>query len=152
MDATPRIEPAGPIVATPAVVAVVRPLDPNVAVLRAAAERALATGSQLLVLGTLEPMIADWVDGIDVAGPTLQAAHSELFCTCVEQLYDQPVQWGVHVQWGRLAPEVLRLAEQVPVVAVLRGQRRRDSFLRRTRRRITGRIDRLLGSLDVQAV
>jgi hypothetical protein len=149
MDATPRIEPIGSLVGTRAVVAVVRPLNPNVAVLRAAAELALRRGTQLLIVGTLDPMIADWVDGVDVAGPTLQAAHGELFATCVEHLFDRPLVWAVHVLWGRVAGEVVRLSEQIEVVGVVRGQRRRDTVLRRLRRRLTGSLDGLLGPLDV---
>jgi hypothetical protein len=137
---------------TRAVVALVRPCRPNVAVVTAAADLAARHGAALLVLGTLDPLTCDWVDGVDIAGPMLSAAHGELFATCVETLWDRSLVWGVEVLWGRVAAETVSLAERVDVVRVVRGQRHSDTVWRRLRRRLSGRLDDMLRELDIIAV
>jgi len=134
---------------TRAVVALVRPCTPNRAVLAAAADLAASHGCALLVLGTLERMATDWIDGVDVAGPMLETAHGELFAACVEELWDRELVWGVNVLWGRVSTEMLDLSGRIDVVRVVHGRRGSPTLLRRLRRRITGRIERVLADLDL---
>jgi len=151
-DAVPRVDAPRAATRTRAVVALARPCTPNAAVIRAGADLAARHRVPLLVLGVLEPLLTDWVDGVDVSGPMLEAAHGELFAACVETLWERDLVWGVDVAWGRVSAAALNLAGRVDVVRMVCGQRRADTLLRRLRRRITGRLRTALADVDLVVV
>jgi K+-sensing histidine kinase KdpD len=132
-------------VANRVVIAAVRPFAPNLNVIAAAADIAVAERADLLVLATMTPVVTDWVNIIPNDGHALEAAQAELFADCVELLYTRELAWGVQVLWGHLVSEINGLGRQHDVRTVVLGQSRPSSTLHRLRRRFSGRLATMIG-------
>jgi hypothetical protein len=128
------------VVVTRLVIAAVRPFAPNLNVISAAADLAVAERADLLVLATMAPVVSDWVNLTPNDGHALEAAQAELFADCVEVLYTRELGWGVQVLWGHLVSEINGIGQRYDVRNVVLGQSRPNSTLHRLRRRFSGRL------------
>jgi nucleotide-binding universal stress UspA family protein len=128
---------------TTLVIAAVRPSHPNIRVIEAAVDLAIQNGADVLVIGTVETIVYDCPDVVFADLAALEAIQAALFATCVELLWNVPVQWSVHVVWGHLATTINQLGERIDVVGVVLGAGRGGRLARLRRRVLPGLHARL---------